>query len=51
MEVFESMKEFMEAAALKKATLLYLASKLPEKYFDELRKVSNNNKIEYRRSL
>jgi len=32
------MKTFMEAVSLKKATLIYLASKLPEKYLDELRK-------------
>ena len=32
------MKNFMEAVSFKKATLLYLASKLPEKYLDDLRK-------------
>lgn len=32
------MKQFMEAVSFKKATLIYLASKLPEKYLDELRK-------------
>ena len=28
----------MEAVSLKKATLVFLASKLPEKYMEELRK-------------
>lgn len=28
----------MEAVSFKKATLMYLAAKLPEKYMDELRK-------------
>ena len=31
------MKNFMEAVSFKKATLIFLASKLPEKYLDELR--------------
>jgi len=38
MDAFESMRDFMEAASFKKATLIFLASKLPEKYLDELRK-------------
>jgi calcium-dependent protein kinase len=37
-DAFDSMKQFMEAVSFKKATLIYLASKLPEKYLDELRK-------------
>lgn len=32
----------MEAVSFKKATLLYLASKLPEKYLDDLRKTFIN---------
>lgn len=31
------MKHFMEAVSFKKATLIFLASKLPEKYLHELR--------------
>jgi Ca2+-binding EF-hand superfamily protein len=31
------MKHFMEAVSFKKATLIFLASKLPEKYLEELR--------------
>lgn len=33
------MKRFMEAVNFKKATLIYLASKLPEKNIEELRKL------------
>jgi Ca2+-binding EF-hand superfamily protein len=33
------MNKFMEAATFKKATLIYLASKLPEKDFEELRRL------------
>lgn len=33
------MRKFIEAANFKKATLIYLASKLPEKDFEELRKL------------
>ena len=38
-EDFQNMNKFMEAATFKKATLIYLASKLPEKDFEELRKL------------
>ena len=38
-EAFENMKKFIEAANLKKATLIYLAAKLPERDFEELRKL------------
>jgi calcium-dependent protein kinase len=33
------MRKFIEAAAFKKATLIYLAARLPEKDFSELRKL------------
>jgi calcium-dependent protein kinase len=33
------MKKFIEAANFKKATLIYLAAKMPEKNLDELRKL------------
>ena len=33
------MRKFIEAANLKKATLIYLASKLPEKDLEELRRL------------
>lgn len=33
------MKNFIEAANLKKAALVYIASKMPEKNIDELRKL------------
>jgi Ca2+-binding EF-hand superfamily protein len=33
------MKNFMEATNFKKATLTYLASTLPERYFEDLRKI------------
>lgn len=33
------MKKFMEAVSFKKATLIYLASKLPEKDIEELRRL------------
>jgi Ca2+-binding EF-hand superfamily protein len=36
-DAFENMKHFMEAVSFKKATLIFLASKLPEKYLEELR--------------
>lgn len=36
-EAFENMRKFIEAAYFKKATLIYLASRLPEKDFEELR--------------
>jgi calcium-dependent protein kinase len=38
-EAFDNMKNFYEAANFKKATLIYLAAKLPEKDLDELRKL------------
>lgn len=38
-EAFENMRRFMDAVNLKKATLIYLASKLPEKDIEELRKL------------
>ncbi|CDW87482.1 protein kinase domain containing protein [Stylonychia lemnae] len=38
-EAFDNMKNFMQAVNLKKTTLIYLASKLPEKNIDELRKL------------
>lgn len=37
-EAFENMRKFIEAANFKKATLIYLAAKLPEKDIEELRK-------------
>lgn len=33
------MKNFIEAANFKKAALVYIASKMPEKNIDELRKL------------
>jgi hypothetical protein len=33
------MRNFMEAVSFKKAILIYLAAKLPEKSLDELRKL------------
>lgn len=38
-EAFDNMKKFIEAANFKKATLIYLAAKLPEKDLEELRKL------------
>eukprot|EP00347_Sterkiella_histriomuscorum_P008559 403344629 len=38
-EAFENMRKFIEAANFKKATLVLMASKLPEKDFEELRKL------------
>ena len=38
-EAFENMRRFMDAVNLKKATLIYLASKLPEKDIEELRRL------------
>lgn len=38
-EAFENMRRFIEAAYFKKATLIYLAARLPEKDFEELRKL------------
>ena len=38
-EAFRDMKSFLDASNLKKTTLTYLASKLPEKNIDELRKM------------
>jgi calcium-dependent protein kinase len=38
-EAFENMKRFMDAVNFKRAALLYLASKLPEKKIDELRRL------------
>lgn len=38
-EAFENMKKFIEAANFKKATLIYLAAKMPERNLDELRKL------------
>lgn len=51
-ELFTNMKMFVQASKFKKATLTYLASKLPEKYFDDLRQIfiaadlNGNGKIE-----
>lgn len=36
-DAFDNMKSFMEAANLKKATLIYLAAKLPEENIEDLR--------------
>lgn len=36
-DAFDNMKNFMQAVNFKKATLIYLASKLPERCIDELR--------------
>ena len=36
-DAFDNMKSFMEAVNFKKATLIYLASKLPENCIEELR--------------
>jgi calcium-dependent protein kinase len=38
-EAFDNMRQYMEAVNFKKATLIYLASKLPEKNLEELRKL------------
>jgi Ca2+-binding EF-hand superfamily protein len=38
-EAFENMQKFIESANFKKATLIYLAAKLPERDLDELRKL------------
>jgi Ca2+-binding EF-hand superfamily protein len=38
-EAFENMKNFIDSANFKKAALVYLASKMPEKNIDELRKL------------
>jgi len=38
-DAFDNMKNFMEAVNFKKATLIYLASKLPETCVEELRKL------------
>jgi calcium-dependent protein kinase len=37
-DAFTNMKNFMDAVNLKKATLTYLASKLPERYLEDLRR-------------
>ncbi len=39
MQAFSDMKNFIQASNLKKTTLTYLASKLPEESIDELRKM------------
>ena len=38
-EAFDNMRLFMDAVNFKKAALIYLASKLPEKNIEELRKL------------
>ena len=38
-EAFDNMKQFMEAVNFKKAALIYMASKMPEKNIEELRKL------------
>lgn len=38
-EAFDNMQKFIESANFKKATLIYLAAKLPERDLDELRKL------------
>ena len=38
-EAFENMKQFMQAINFKKAALIYMASKMPEKNIEELRKL------------
>jgi Ca2+-binding EF-hand superfamily protein len=38
-DAFDNMKNFMEAVNFKKATLIYLAAKLPEGCIEELRKL------------
>lgn len=38
-EAFDNMKMFMEAVNFKKAILIYMASKLPERDIEELRKL------------
>lgn len=38
-EAFENMRQFIDAVNFKKAALIYLASKLPEKNIEELRKL------------
>lgn len=38
-EAMENMKNFMDAVSLKKATLTYLAAKLPEKNIEDLRQM------------
>ena len=38
-DAFSNMQSFMEAVNFKKATLIYLAAKLPEKFIEELRKL------------
>ena len=37
-EVFNNMQKFVDAVNLKKATLTYLASKIPEEYLEDLRR-------------
>ena len=38
-DAFENMKNFIDAVNFKKATLIYLAAKLPEGYIEELRQL------------
>lgn len=38
-DAFDNMKNFMDAVNFKKATLIYLASKLPEGCIEELRQL------------
>ena len=38
-EAFDNMRKFMEAVSFKKATLIYMASRLPEKNIEELRRL------------
>jgi calcium-dependent protein kinase len=48
------MKNFMDAVAMKKTTLTYLAQKLPEKYVEDLRRIfisidsNGDGKIEHK---
>lgn len=37
-DAFQNMRNFVNASNFKKTTLMYLASRLPEKYFDDLRR-------------
>ena len=38
-EAFENMRKFVQAMKFKKATLIFLASKIPEKNIEEMRKL------------
>lgn len=37
-DAFINMKNFVSATSFKKTALMYLASRLPEKYFEDLRR-------------